>query len=345
MAGNTFVEKPQIPKTAPRSPEGSSIPQRDGYWGSVRFFKHLILVTLALFILIPTLLSILFGVSLGRTRAELADLRQSMRQPPQPTPPEDGPPAQSGPPPEETPGGIGRDGGPQPEVPSYQSLYPDVYAQPVERNSVDEEKVVYITFDDGPSEQTPELLEILECYDIKATFFVVGKECGLAKQWLRDIAEAGHTIGVHSYTHEYTVIYDSVEAYLDDFVQEYRLIQEATGQAPQIFRFPGGSINAYNGPVYQEIISEMTRRGFVYFDWNRQTGDSGWCDISAEKMAENALDQAGSMRRVFLLTHDNVSSSNIVEALPRIIEGFQEEGFSFAALTPEVKPVIFGYAE
>ena len=116
-------------------------------------------------------------------------------------------------------------------------------------------KTVYLTFDDGPSARTPEVLKILEEYGVKATFFVVGKDTEQSKQWMRDIVAAGHTIGVHSFTHDYREIYSSVEDYLDDFAKEYALIEEVTGVPPQIFRFPGGSINAYNGHIYQEIVA------------------------------------------------------------------------------------------
>lgn len=346
MSENAFEEEPQSHETAPCGLEEPGPSQEGGYLGSVRFFKHLILTVLALLILIPTVLSVVFGVSLGRTRTELADLQQMISQLQPPAPLEEDQPDQDGEPsgagdaqPESSQGG----GCSEPELPAYQSLYPDLYAQPVERNSVGVNKVVYLTFDDGPSERTPELLKVLDCYGVKATFFVVGGESETSKQWMRDIVEAGHTIGIHSYTHSYTIIYESVEAFLDDFAQEYRLIQDATGVAPQIFRFPGGSVNAYNGHIYQEIISEMTRRGFVYFDWNRQTGDAVRNDVPAQKLVENALDRAASMRRVFLLAHDGTRFTNVVEALPKIIEGYQAEGFSFAALTPEVKPVIYNY--
>ena len=342
MTGNESEKEPRLQEPAMCGPEEYPPPE-GGYLGSVRFFKHLILTMLALAILIPTALSILLGVSLGRTRAELAGLRESAGQ-------------VSALPLSDRSGGSGyalhtkesaekteKEKNSEPEIPAYQALYPDLYAQPAEHSSVDLEKVAYLTFDDGPSKRTAELLEILERYDVKATFFVVGKDSEEGKRWLRDIAAAGHTLGVHSYSHDYETIYNSVEAFLDDFAQEYALIQEATGAAPQIFRFPGGSVNAYNGHIYQEIISEMTRRGFVYFDWNRQTGETVLFDASAQTLVENALDQVSSMRRVFLLSHDGACHTNVVKALPCIIEGYREAGFTFDALTPEVRPVIYGY--
>lgn len=333
-----IVEEPQVQETAPHSPQQYPPPQEGGYLGSVRFFKHLILTVLALAILIPTTLSILFGVSLVRTKAELVKLQQSIQSPP---PAAQGDAAQKG----NEPGENSQPEGPQPEVPAYQALYPDLYAQPAERNSVDIEKTIYLTFDDGPSERTAELLEVLERYDVKATFFVVNKGTKQAEQWMRDVVAAGHTLGIHTYSHDYNKIYASVEAYLEDFNAMYQVILEATGSAPQVFRFPGGSINAYNGATYRDIISEMVRRGFVYFDWNRQTGDAVRGDVPAETLVENALDRVDTMRRVFLLAHDNTRFTNVVEALPDIIEGYQEAGFTFAALTPEVKPVIYSYPD
>lgn len=366
MTEDTFEEESQFHGTALCSPEEPAPAQRGSYLGSVRFFKHLILTVLALMIVIPTVLSVVLGVALGTTRTQLTALRLQISQLQSRTPQEEEPPARNGVAAEEDAfhgvaaeedafhGGAAEEDAFQhespepeegliPEVPAYQDLYPELYAQPVERGCVYEEKVVYLTFDDGPSERTPELLEVLDYYGVKATFFVVGGESERCQQWMRDIVAAGHTIGVHSYTHSYPTIYHSVEAFLEDFAQEYNLIQNATGVSPQIFRFPGGSINAYNGSNYQEIISEMTRRGFVYFDWNRQTGDAVQSAVPAQTLAANALDQSACMHRVILLAHDSARFTNVVEALPGIIEGYRAEGFSFAALTPEVRPIVFNY--
>lgn len=349
MAENNSVGEPM--ETQPQEPEVYQPPREESYWGSVRFFKHLILTVLALAILIPTTLSIIFGISWGRTKAELKQLRQTVSA--QPAPEQNGNqddpvrPAGDG---SQSAGDSSQGKGQQlengsPEFPAYQELYPDLYAQPAKLNSIDQEKTVYLTFDDGPSARTPELLAILEEYDIKATFFVVGRESEEARQWMRDIVAAGHTLGIHTYSHDYNKIYESVEAYLEDFNAMYNLILEATGTAPQVFRFPGGSVNAYNGATYRDIISEMVRRGFVYFDWNRMSGDAVRGNVPAETLVENALDRADSLRRVILLMHDSTRFTNVVEALPQIIEGYQEAGFRFAALTPEVKPVIYSYPD
>lgn len=289
-------------------------------------------ILLVLAVLIPTSLAVGLGSSLEQAKAELNQMQQR-------------PPAADGgvwygqePAP-----GPAEEGTKGPERPAYQDLYPDLYARPHEWNSVDKKKVCYLTFDDGPSARTPEVLKILEEYGVKATFFVVGKDTEQSKQWLRDIAEAGHTIGVHSFTHDYREIYSSVEDYLDDFAKEYALIEEVTGIPPQIFRFPGGSINAYNGHIYQEIVAEMTRRGFVYFDWNRANGDAVRNSPSAAVLTRNALDKLGTSSRVILLMHDSRSHANTVAALPAIIEGYRDAGYTLEALTPEVRPIVYAY--
>ena len=234
---------------------------------------------------------------------------------------------------------------PEAECPPWQDLYPELYAQPAALGTVDEEKTVYLTFDDGPSARTREILEILEEYGVKATFFVVGKEDERSKQWMRDIVAAGHTLGVHSYSHVYKEIYASVEDYLADFSKIYDLIFETTGVAPQIFRFPGGSINGYNASTYSAIIGEMVRRGFVYFDWNVSSGDAVKGGVSAAVLTANCLSKVKSLRRAVVLMHDSASRTTTVEALPRIIEGYQRAGFTFAPLTPEVKPVVYAYPD
>lgn len=337
MPEHSDKEEPQVP--APQPPESSPPWKKEGYLGSVLFFKHMILAVLALMILIPTVLSIVFGISLGRTKVELTRLRQSVS-------------VQQ---PGSAPGGTASDGdksqgdtqnkAPRPEFPAYQALYPEMYAEPAQLNSIDEEKTIYLTFDDGPSERTPELLAVLEQYHVKATFFVVHKGTEQAEEWMRSIVEAGHSLGIHSYSHDYNKIYASVEDYLEDFHAMYQVILEATGTAPQIFRFPGGSINAYNGATYRDIISEMVRRGFVYFDWNRMSGDAVRGTVPVSTLVENALNNKENMRRVILLMHDGTRFTNVVEALPQIIEGYQEAGFTFGALTPDVKPVIYSYPE
>ena len=232
-----------------------------------------------------------------------------------------------------------------PETPAYQPLFPGLSAPGRARSTVYEEKTVYLTFDDGPSERTPEILEILDRCGVKATFFVTGREDEQSRAWMRDTAAAGHTLGLHSYSHDYSAIYASVEAFLEDCDKLNTLVFEAAGVRPEILRFPGGSVNAYNAGIYRELIAEMTRRGYAYFDWNLSAGDAAPDGPDAQTITENALAAGEALNRVILSLHDSAGKAATVEALPAIIEGYQDRGFAFAALTPQVVPVIFGYAE
>lgn len=203
------------------------------------------------------------------------------------------------------------------------------------------DKTVFLTFDDGPSEQTAEILEILAQEDVKATFFVVGGEDPSSMQWLKDIADQGHTIGMHSCSQDYKVIYSSVEAFLEDMYQVFTQIREATGEAPTVFRFPGGSINAYNYGIYQELMAEMLRRGFIPCDWNLSGGDE--TAVSAQDILDSVLLDVDRINRGFILLHDGADKETTVEALGPMIQQLKEKGFAFERLTPETKPILFGY--
>lgn len=218
--------------------------------------------------------------------------------------------------------------------------YPELYAQEAERESQAPRRTVYLTFDDGPSSQTEKILDILKENDIKATFFVVGQTSRLAQNLMKRIVDEGHTLGVHTYSHDYKKIYASVDAYLEDFNRIYQWIYEVTGVYPQIFRFAGGSVNGYNRSICSELIAEMDRRGFVHYDWNSVNGDAEGVNYTAEEMSEKALNQVG-VSRVILLMHDSVYKTKTVETLQTIIDGYRNAGYSFDRLTPEVKSITF----
>jgi peptidoglycan/xylan/chitin deacetylase (PgdA/CDA1 family) len=227
------------------------------------------------------------------------------------------------------------------EVPAYQALYPDLYAEPPAEFVIDT-GAAYLTFDDGPTEHTEVILTILEEYDVKATFFFSGGDSEADKRRMKAVADAGHTVGVHSLSHNYTEVYASVESFLEDFYNTYTSVYEATGIKPQIFRFPGGSINNYNRFVYKEIIAEMTRRGFVYYDWNVSGEDAAdgatWTSIYNHVLdgAEKHIDD-----RAIILLHD--SKSRTVTVVEDLIMALRDDGFHFEPLTHDIMPVTFTY--
>lgn len=231
------------------------------------------------------------------------------------------------------------------EVPVWVKRYPGLYAPKSDIGSVNADKTVYLTFDGGPSDCTEQILEVLEKYEIKATFFVTGSEEEGYNDRLKSIADRGHTIGMLSDTGEYQKMYASVDSFLAEYQRLFEKIQRGTGETPVVCRFPGGSINGYNSGIYQELISEVLRRGFVYFDWNVNAQDGPGGADTAERITQNALAGLKSLRRPMILFHDGPDNIATVEALPDVILAYKEAGYTFASLTPEVLPVIYGYLD
>ncbi|MBD5138662.1 MAG: polysaccharide deacetylase [Ruminococcus sp.] len=228
----------------------------------------------------------------------------------------------------------------------YMELYPELYADNPPTAFKEDSGTIYLTFDDGPSDRTSDILEILDRYDIKATFFVCGGNDEKEQELMRQIAEAGHTIGIHSISHDYEKIYASVESYLDDFYETYMSVYNATGIRPQIFRFPGGSINNYNRFTYMQIIAEMTRRGFVYYDWNVSGEDAvkgaNWTSIYNNIMSGI---QRNTADRSIVLLHDSQSKENTVYVLEDVIDELLADGYKFDKLDNTVNPATFTYRD
>ncbi len=233
-----------------------------------------------------------------------------------------------------------------PGHPDYEDLYPDFYApQPLDASQTPDH-VMYLTFDDGPSGRTDEILPILEQEGIKATFFEVGayldgNQANIDRA--KRIVEQGHTLAMHSYSHRYGTIYTSVEAFLDDMYKVFVIMRDQVGYTPTMFRFPGGSTNAYNYGVEQDIISEMLRRGFVPYDWNVSAQDATSRPLPVETILDNVMSSAAGKKYGVVLMHDSSARTTTVEALPEMIRRLREQGYTFAALTPEVKPILFNY--
>ena len=223
----------------------------------------------------------------------------------------------------------------------YQKLYPELYVEAPAFQEAAADKVVYLTFDDGPSAVTDSILETLDQYGIKATFFVVPDGSAESNRRLKAIADAGHTIGIHTASHKYDEIYDSVSAYLEDFELAFRRVEKATGIRCTIFRFPGGSVNGYNRPVYQPIIAEMLRRGFTYYDWNASSDDAAG-QTTATGIANQAV-KTTTAKRAILLCHDAPAKTATAKALPTIIDKLTAKGYRFDKLDNTVLPVTFTY--
>lgn len=179
---------------------------------------------------------------------------------------------------------------------------------------------VYLTFDDGPSCYTEDILDILDRYEVKATFFVVGKETDSAKEALREIVDRGHTLGMHSYSHKYSELYASVEAFSEDFVRLRDYLEEVTGVQSSVYRFPGGSSNTVSSLDMGEFADYLDSCEVTFFDWNISSGDGGSVLYPVETLVKNATEGITENRTSVILLHDSAEKRTTVEALPIIIE-------------------------
>lgn len=193
----------------------------------------------------------------------------------------------------------------------------------------------YLTFDDGPSDNTPKVLDILDRYGAKATFFVI-KTKGYDDVY-RDIVERGHTLALHSYTHDYSQIYRSNNAYFDDLGKLSDFIYDLTGERSTLIRFPGGSSNTVSAKHCKGVMSYLTkeaeRRGFRYYDWDVSSGDADKNVVPRDTIVQNIKNNIGNRAEVVILMHDAHVKTTTVDALPEIIEYLQAKGFSLEALT------------
>lgn len=215
---------------------------------------------------------------------------------------------------------------------SKTEAYPYLYAKGSVTEQALPEKVVFLTFDDGPSRNTIKILDTLKKYDVPATFFLIGEnltENGteIAK---RALAE-GHMLGMHTETHEYDKIYRSVEAFLADYDKLAARFTEEFGECPAVFRFPGGSYSAYINPIKKELKGELERRGFLCYDWN-VSGEDSVGTPTATSIKKNIFDTIEGQKLPIVLLHDSPCSNLTAEVLPEILERLIAEGYEFRTL-------------
>ena len=202
------------------------------------------------------------------------------------------------------------------------------------------EKICYLTFDDGPSKNTPLILDILKNYNAKATFFVINSaDIG----YIRRIHDEGHTVGLHTSCHNYAQIYSSTEAYFNDLNQISDKVESIIGIRPTVMRFPGGSSNQvsakYCKGIMTQLVTLVQQNGYSYFDWNISSGDADFATPSYTYIRNNVLNNARNKNSICVLMHDASAKTTTVQALPEIIEGLANMGYRFEALTPEA----YGY--
>ena len=203
--------------------------------------------------------------------------------------------------------------------------------------------VVYLTFDDGPSSSTTKILDILKKENIKATFFVVNYS-DYYSDVIKRIVNEGHTIAVHSYTHNYKLIYASEDAYFDDLYKLRDKIKNTTGVESNIIRFPGGSSNTvsmFNKGIMTRLVKLVKEKGFHYFDWNVDSRDA-WDARNSTQVYNNVINGLAKNRNNVVLMHDLGSNVKTVEALPKIISTMKNRGYSFDKITMDTPMVVHG---
>ena len=215
----------------------------------------------------------------------------------------------------------------------------DINAQ----DSIDEKpgsetlKRVYLTFDDGPSSNTAKILDILDEYGVKGTFFVVGRLSDTTTPMYKRIVNEGHAIGMHSYTHKYSEVYKSVDSFVYDVEKIQSLIYEQTGVLSKLYRFPGGSTNTVTRTDISLLKAELDKRDIKYFDWNVLSGDaSSTYGLPKEAIVRNCTANALGHEEAIILMHDLPEKATTVAALPEIIEYFQSIGVEILPLDENV---------
>lgn len=199
-------------------------------------------------------------------------------------------------------------------------------------------KTAYLTFDDGPSANTERILATLKQEGVKATFFVNGNSSDFAKGLYKRIVNEGHVLANHTYSHDYSKIYKNTEAFMADVDKLNNLLEGTVGQSPKVLRFPGGSNNTvshkygYKG-LTSDISKELSRKGYVFFDWNVDSTDASVALQSKSKIVSSVLNGAKNKKNAVILFHDSKPKTTTADALPEVIKGLKEQGFTFEVLT------------
>lgn len=206
----------------------------------------------------------------------------------------------------------------------------------------EDEKIVYLTFDDGPTPKITEaILDVLKSHDIKATFFIVGKEIKGRETILKRIYEEGHGIGLHTYSHNFKIIYKNPESFIMEMEKTKNTINETLGTQLDfpVIRFPGGSAGRLNKNFYRLL----TEKGYLIFDWNVDLHDGVKGSLSPNEFLANAKKCSDKSIRRIILAHCNSNNKNTCEALDSIITYYQSEGYTFKAIDSTTKPYFYKF--
>lgn len=203
---------------------------------------------------------------------------------------------------------------------------------------------VYLTFNSVPGDNTEDILDVLAQYNVKATFFVVGSEEEGVSDIYRRIVNEGHTIGMHSYSNQYSLIYSSKSAFKKDYEKLSDYIYELTGTRSKFYRFPGGSGNEISNVNMAEFVNILNNEEITYFDWNVSAGDST-NSYTTQDILDNVLGGVSKYKTSVVLLHDGENKSTTVEALGSLIQSLQEQGAEILPIDEDTYAIQYIKAE
>lgn len=207
------------------------------------------------------------------------------------------------------------------------------------------EKIAYLTFDDGPSGITQQLLDKLDENKVHATFFVIGLNCQKHPDMVKKMIADGNVVGVHSWTHQYPYIYANMKNFQDDFTKLRDYLIQQTGSDPKICRFPGGTNNTvslhYGGHIMRQVVTYVQGLGYKPFDWNVDAKAATTPEPSSTAIYNNVIDGCKNKKTAIILFHDADKNASTLQALPQIIAQLRQMGFTFSTLSADSKEIMF----
>lgn len=210
----------------------------------------------------------------------------------------------------------------------------------MDADETDNRNIIYLTFDDGPSNTiTDKILNILNEKGVKATFFVVGQKIRGKEEILKRIVEEGHSIGLHTYTHNYKKIYASQENFIEEMDKTRDEIREVTGITSNLIRFPAGSKPYLN----KEFLNKLHSKNYRVYDWNASLSDGLNYNAPPDKLLKESTRVVGTPSMVMLLMHCDEVNGNTCKTLPEIIEIYKSKGYRFKAITDDTPEFHFRF--
>lgn len=208
-----------------------------------------------------------------------------------------------------------------------------------EKPETQKTKKVYLTFDDGPSKETKKVLDVLKKKNVKATFYVIGREDDFSQSMYKRIVKEGHTLGMHSYSHIYQELYGSLEGFQKDFQKISDMLFDVTGVRSMYYRFPGGSGNSMMTFPIKEYNSFLAGQGVTYQDWNVIAANGTTDHVSQKEMVQSIMDGVARYDTSIVLMYDSADKKMTAKSLGAIIDNLQAGGYELLSIDENTTPV------